>query len=969
MPIPSLKTRSYGYLTGTSSYAHNSRGVENEPPRRKNPKNKGLLSKKNIFLALFSLLVLSFVGGTILVAWASKDLPDPDRLTDREVAQSTKIYDRTGTHLLYEVFAEQKRTIVELNDIPKDLINGLIATEDKKFYEHNGIRPLSIIKAQIQGLFSSQRTRGASTITQQLVKNAILTNERSYVRKIKEAILAIRIEQKYTKDQILKIYFNEIPYGSTNYGVESAAQSYFGKDVKDLTLSESAALAGMPQSPSKFLNDPEAFKERRNLVLSEMFKDGYITKEQKDSAQAEELGIRKQKSNFEAPHFVMYVKQQLEDKYGAALVEKGGLKVITTLDWDKQQIADRVITGDDGKKILESADANNAALVALDPKTGQVLAMVGSRDFNDDSIDGQFNVAVQGKRQPGSSFKPIIYTAAFEKGYTPDTILYDVLTNFNTGEGKPYIPTNYTLKEYGPLTMRQALDGSLNIPAVKTLYLVGGAKTGIDFAKRLGYTTLDNPETESCGLALVLGCGGVSVLEHTNAFATFANNGVYNAPVSILKVEDNTGKVLEEWKKENGKAAIKPELAATISNVLSDDNARSFIFGAGGVLTLPGRPVAAKTGTTNLYKDAWTVGYTPGLAAGVWTGNTIPTSMKSGSSGSMLAAKLWNSFMRDAVKGMPVEQFPAPPPNTAEKPVLRGSSGGTITVQVNKITGKLVSSSTPQELIEERTFIQPHEILHYVNKDDPRGPAPENPSSDPQYIGWEKGIQDWIVRKETAEPEWIPNFGEPPTEYDSAYSLELIPTLEVLSPKPGTTLSSRTITTNISVSAPRGVSEVSYTIDGTFVASEKSLPFNLNYTGETLEPGNHTLTITVMDDIGNRVEKNIPFSLDVPPLSPGVRFNDRSYTTPKNNFPLGILLSYRRVDEIKKVSISVQASSGGDKKLVTTITDLTNATYFNNMLSVVWTEAPMPGKYVLFAEVELKNGLTNVSDQIPIEIK
>lgn len=964
MPIPSLKTRSYGYLTGRGAsrkyFNNDSRGGNN---RKKNH----IFSKKNIFLALFTLCVFGFLGTTILVAWASKDLPDPNRLTDREIAESTKIYDRSGTHLLYEIFADEKRTLVELDDIPKDLINGLIATEDKTFYEHKGIRPLSILKAQIQGLLSKERTRGASTITQQLVKNAILTDERSYVRKIKEAILSIRLEQKYSKEQILQIYFNEIPYGSTNYGIQSAAQSYFGKDAKDLTLAESAALAGMPQSPSRFLNNTEAFKERRNLVLQEMFKDGHITEDQKNAAQAEELSIKTTKSNFEAPHFVMYVKQLLVDKYGEALVDKGGLKVVTTLDWEKQKIAEEVISGEDGLETLKNADADNASLIAMDPKTGQVLVMIGSKDFNDKEIDGQFNVATLGKRQPGSSFKPIIYTAAFEKGYTPDTILYDVLTNFNPGGSKPYIPTNYTLKEYGPLTMRQALAGSLNIPAVKTLYLVGGAKNGIDFAKRLGYTTLDS--TEDCGLALVLGCGGVSVLEHTNAYATLANGGSYYNPVSILKVEDSTGKVLEEWKKEKGVEAVKPEIAATINSVLSDDSARSFIFGAGGVLTLPGRPVAAKTGTTNNYIDAWTVGYTPNLAVGIWTGNTDNTSMKSGSSGSMLAARLWSQFMRAAVKGMPVEQFPPAPQNTAEKPVLRGGNGGGVTLKVNRITGKLVSSSTPENLIEERTFMQPHEILHYVDKFNPRGPVPQNPENDPQYYSWEKGIQEWIARKQTEDPSWSPNFGEPPTEYDDAYSLELIPTLEVMYPKPGTIINSRSFSTNIIVSAPRGVSEVTYKINNEVIAVEKSLPFNISYTATNLEPGNHTLTISVTDDIGNRIEENIPFTLEVEPLAPGVNFVERTISVSKNGFPVGILLSHRKLDDLKKITVFYQSNENNERKNIIEITDFENTTFFNNKISIVWYEAPPSGNYRLTAEITSRNDITTISDEIRVQIK
>ncbi len=959
MPIPQLRRRSYGYEDETP---------KQYPPQKrrfKNPKKRNFSLKKTILFGLFILGVVGFLGGTILVAWASKDLPDPDRLTDREVAQSTKIFDRTGKELLYEIFADEKRTIVELDSIPKDLINGLIATEDKTFYEHKGIRPLSILRAYATGLLTSKRVSGASTITQQLVKNAILTGERSLTRKIKEAILSIRLEQKYSKDQILKIYFNEIPYGSTNYGVQSAAESYFDKDVKDLTLAESAALAGMPKAPSTYLNNTEAFKQRRNLVLRRMYEEGYITEEQKNTAQAEELVIKTKYNETlkKAPHFVLYVRELLVNKYGEALVEKGGLKVITTLDWGKQQIANEVISGEEGKKVLKAADANNASLVAIDPKSGQVLSMVGSRDFFDDSIGGQFNVATLGKLQPGSSFKPIIYAAAFEKGYTPDTILYDTLTNFAVS-GAPRIIKNYDLKEHGPLTMRQALAGSLNIPAVKTFYLVG-EKRGVDFAERLGYTTLKD---QDCGLVLVLGCGAVKLLEHTNAFAAFANNGVQFPSVSILKVEDNTGKVLWEWKKEKGTEVIKPDIAATISNVLSDDAARAFIFGAGGVLTLPGRPLAAKTGTTSFYKDAWTVGYTPSLAVGMWAGNSSGTPMKSGSTGSMLAARLWNQFMKQALKDTPVEKFPPLPPNTAEKPVLKGSSGGSITLKVNKITGKRVSSSTPEALIEERTYIQPHEILHYVDKDNPRGPVPEHPENDPQYSGWEKGLQEWIGRRVETDPTWNPNFEEPPTEYDDAYSLELIPSLQVFSPQKGSTLTSRQITTSISVSAPRGVSRVSYKLDGTYIGVERQHPFNLSYNAENLDAGEHVLTIIVEDDIGNRIEEIIPFRLEVESRPPGVSFSERSYSLTHDSFPFALSLFPRKIENLTSVRIYVRPINGGTKEQIAVISDF-NTSILNNQLTTQWSQAPLSGNYVLGAEVTDKNGNTSVSDEIPVEIK
>ena len=472
-----------------------------------------------------------------------------------------------------------------------------------------------------------------------------------------------------------------------------------------------------------------------------------------------------------APHFVLYVKGQLVEKYGEQTVDTGGLRVITTLDFEKQQAAEKAVK--DAEKKLDESQANNAALVALDPKTGQILAMVGSRDFSNKEIDGQFNIATQAKRQPGSSFKPIVYAAAFEKGYTPDTVLFDVSTNFAVS-GKEYRPQDYDMKERGPVIMRQALQGSLNIPSVQTLYLVG-AKKGVEFAERLGYTTLSEGEF---GLSLVLGGGEVKLLEHTNAYGVFANNGVYNEPASILKVEDKDGETLDKWKVKKDKAVLDQKITATISGVLSDDAARAYVFGAGGVLTLPGRPVASKTGTTNNYRDAWTVGYTPGLVAGVWVGNTNNKEMKKGDGGSKLAAPIWKSFMTEALKNAPVEYFPAAPANDANKPILRGSTGGGVTLMIDKMTNKIATSSTPPEYVEQRTYAPAHSILHYVNKDDPAGPAPENPSDDPQYQIWEDAIQTWVKMMKEKDPNWHIEFSEPPTEYDDFTSLELLPTLE-----------------------------------------------------------------------------------------------------------------------------------------------------------------------------------------------
>src|SRR3989339_1798172 len=935
MTIPQIKKRSYGYVSNQK--------------KKNNKKEDSDLKKKIkkilIYTFLF-LIVFGFLFVTILTAWISKDLPDPDKLTDRTVAQSTKIYDKTGTHLLYEIFADEKRTIVELDQIPKNLINGLVATEDTKFYEHKGIRPFSILRSIIMGVFTKQRIgSGASTLTQQLVKNAILTNEHSILRKLKEAVMTIRLEQKYTKDQILKIYFNEIPYGSTNYGVESAAQSYFGKDVNELNLAESATLAGLPKAPSTYLNNHEALKNRRDFVLKRMFEEGYITEEEKNKAQDEELKIKKTFNHMEAPHFVSYVQKQLAAKYGEITVDTAGLKVITTLDWEKQQIAQKIMD-EEADAVLNDAGADNISLVAIDPKTGQVLAMIGSRNFYDNEIDGQFNVATDGERQPGSSFKPIVYAAAFEKGYTADTILFDTVTNFAVS-GKPYIPKNYDLKERGPLTIRQALQGSLNIPAVKTLYLVG-EKNAIDFSKRMGYTTLGEGDF---GLSLVLGGGEVKLIEHTNAFAIFANKGYKNEITSILKVEDSSGKILDEWKNKKGEKIIDEKVSSIVSNILSDDASRAYMFGAGGVLTLPGRPVAAKTGTTNNYVDAWTIGYTPSLVTGVWAGNTNNSPMKQGYGGSRVAGEIWNEYMRLALANSPIENFPLPPPNTAEKPVLRGSTGGSVTLLVDKVTGKIATSSTPEKYIETRTYVPAHCILHYVKKDDPLGPIPEHPEDDPQYLIWEAAIQDWANRQKAKDPNWSIIFSDPPSDFDDSHSLELIPTLEIVFPKENEIFTTRQIDTDIRVSAPRGINKVSYEIDNLPAGIIKEHPFNLNKYIKWLENGTHILRVIPEDDVGNLIEKEVLFKLQAETELPGVSWSKDEQTT--SSFPTTLFLNPFRLSEIKEIKIYLYQNN--EKNLYISITDFANLIDFK--IPVKINSLP-PGDWKLEAEA------ISITDQI-----
>lgn len=891
---------------------------------------------KPLIIAGVAFVILCFIGGTVAVALISRELPDPQKLSERQVAQSTKIYDRTGEHLLYEVYQDQKRTMVELDKINPLAIKATIAVEDKNFYTHNGVRLVSIIRAGFNNLIGRKTgSGGASTLTQQLIKNTIVGDSHSIFRKIKEAILALRLEKKYSKDEIMKMYLNEIPYGSTNYGIEAASQSYFRKKASDISLAECATLAALLKQPTKYLNDTTLLKERRDVVLRLMAEQGYITDEEKTKAQEEALKIIRNAGIMDAPHFVLYVKQLLAEQFGEKMVDQSGLKVITTLDYDKQKIAEAAIK-ELGDQFSKEANANNAALVAISPKNGDILAMVGSRDFFNEEIDGQFNVAVLGKRQPGSSFKPFVYTAAFEKGYTPETVLYDVSTNFDMRTGGDYTPKNYDNKDHGLVTIRKALQGSLNIPAVKTLYLVG-EKYMSDFAERFGYTTLKDG---NFGLSLVLGGAEVNLLEHTNGYATLADNGRYHPPVAILKVIDDKGSEIFVQKETEGTEAIKPELAALTTSVLTDDAARAFTFGRGSTLTLPDRAVAAKTGTTNNYKDAWTLGYVPSLAVGVWVGNTMPSPMKGG--GNTLAGKIWNRFMKLSLASTSPETFPTPPENDATKAVLRGGDG-VIKIKVNRSNGKLATSSTPEALITEKEFLPPHDILYYVNKDDPRGPMPTNPADDPQYENWETALQAWAAR-ETAAGRLV-SFSEPPSELDDFQSNpELIPSLNITYPDASTTLTSRQLRVEVEASAPRGISEVVFKIDGNTVGVSRAMPFALDYYFKNAAKGVHTITVVASDDQGNSALKEISIDLQAELDPPDFNWFDASPVTIRGeDFPRSVSVAPFRWNDIKDIKVTL--TGNGQNKLIYTF-DHTDQLLMDK-LNFTWKNSPGVGSYTL----------------------
>ncbi|HHE65750.1 MAG TPA: penicillin-binding protein, partial [Bacteroidetes bacterium] len=690
------------------------------------------------------LLAGIFLFGIFIIgafAWYSRDLPDPYKIMDRTVALSTKIYDRTGEVLLYEVHGPEKRTLISLDELPDYVKESTIAIEDKNFYEHGGISIRGIIRGQIITRLRGKRTQGGSTLTQQFVKNAILTNERKISRKIKEWILSYRIEQKFSKDEILQLYLNEIPYGSSAYGVEAAALYYFNKVAKELTLAEAAVLAALPQAPSYYSpygNNKDELINRQHTVLNLMVDQGYIIEEEAEAAKQQELVFKKRAENIKAPHFVMYVKELLEQQYGTTIIEQGGWKIITSLDWGKQQKAEEIIN-EIAETNLERYEASNAALVALDVETSEILSMVGSKDYFNDEIDGQVNVAIS-ERQPGSSLKPLVYLTAFSKGYRPNTVIFDLVTNF-AAAGDDYTPHNYDLEERGPVTMRQALAGSLNIPAVKTLYLAGVYNV-LDMAESFGYTTLD--ERDRYGLSLVLGGGEVKLLEHVNTYAGFAREGVYKDSVAILKIEDSEGKIIEEIDENKGRRVIDKKFVRTLNNVLSDNEARSYVFGEFNNLTLPDRPVAAKTGTTNDYRDAWTIGFTPNIAVGVWVGNNDNAAMKEGASGSSVAAPIWNRFMREVTSDLPIKFFKAEELGDCDKPMVCGGFAEENIVLIDKASGKLATEYTPYTQIEERKYLEVHNILHYVNTNDPLGDPLSDPNKDSQYSLWEEAVFKWV---------------------------------------------------------------------------------------------------------------------------------------------------------------------------------------------------------------------------------
>jgi len=828
-------------------------------------------AKNNFWLIVFKIILVLILLGSILVlgvfAYIAKDLPNPGNLTNRVIIESTKIYDRTGDHLLYDVHGEEKRTVITFSEMPDVVKYATISLEDQDFYTHHGIKITSILRSILKDIITLDKSQGGSTITQQFVKNSLLTNEKTLIRKVKEVILSLEMETKFSKDEILAMYLNEIPYGSNAYGIEAASQTFFGKSAKELTLDEAALIAALPQATayySPYGSHKDALIGRKGFALKKMKDLGYITEEQaNDAIQTNTLDkLQTQKNIIAAPHFVMYIKDYLQQKYGDLAVEQSGYKVITTLDWDKQQIAEEAIRENAEKN--KKWKAANAALVAEDPHTGQILAMVGSKDYfapseptgctsgKNCTFEPNFNVAIA-ERQPGSSFKPYVYLAAFTKGYLPETMLYDTKTQFETAEGKSYEPNNYDGKFHGPLPMMKALGGSLNVPAVKTLYLVS-VKDAIKLAKDLGISGLNDPS--KLGLSLVLGGGEVKLVDHVNAYSTLATGGIRHTQTAILRIEDAKGTIIEEFKPDAGERVVDEKYVAMLDSILSNNENRAWVFGDKSPLQFDNRSVVAKTGTTNEFRDGWTIGYTPSLTVAVWAGNNDNSPMVTGADGVNVAAPIWRSFLDKVLINYPLENFPKYNPEDeigegegeTNKPMLAGKLEQEKDLKVCSIPGTkgaycLANKYCPNSERDKKDFTSPHDILFYIDRSDPRGPIPENPENDSQYKNWEESVKAYYKKEKGAISD------APPTDEckESDFKKYQI-TITLTTPS---SINTHSLTLSSNVNAPYGITQITYFVDGFPIGSNNGA-FSEEYT-IPVEKNNSTLTLRVeaVDNNGN----------------------------------------------------------------------------------------------------------------------
>ena len=826
------------------------------------------------FLSKLSTGMLVIVVGFLLLLFGSiiffaTQIPSPQELTNRDIAEATKIFDKNG-ELLYDIYSDENRTPVKLADIPEVVKQATIAIEDKDFYKHSGFSIMGITRSVFE-LIVHRRVEGGSTLTQQLIKNALLTDERTLTRKLKEFILAIQVEGAYDKNTILEMYLNEIPYGGTAYGIESAANLYFGKSAHDLNLAEASLLAGLPQRPSVYSpygSRPELAKVRQKEVLRRMVDDGYITQAQAKEAENEELTYRTSKSEqgFKAPHFVLYVKEKLIEQFGDKMVEQGGLRVTTTLDYELQKKAEEIV-----KKEIESlasAKVGNGAAVVLEAKTGQILSMVGSKDYFGDSLpegckegleckfEPNVNVTLR-PRQPGSATKPVAYAKALEKGYTASQVYMDVRTEFPGGDQPNYVPVNYDGQYHGPVQMRYALGNSYNIVAVKNLALTG-VKDVMELGYRMGLTTWEPSEENisNVGLSLVLGGRETRLLDLTSAYAVFANKGAQLDPVSILKVTNSKGKTLFEYRQPEGRKVLDPGIAYIISDILSDNGARTAAFGSNSVLNIPGKAVAVKTGTTDKKESNLAVGYTPSVVVGVWVGNNDNSVMSSTiASGVTGASPIWNKIMKAVLQDKQNEPFEKPS-NVVQAEVdglMTGRThGGSPTRKEYFIAGTEPKGESGVYQRRKVCKANPHRLAN-DNEDNEEKDVIVLQENDPTGANkWQAGIDAWVLT--SADPRFVGATvgcaGVP------GFTAGTGGVIEIVNVGNGANVP-RVFDVLAKANSPAGVKKITWSIDSAQKSTQTSEPFALHVEFPQGDKGSHTITVTLEDNNGGMFSHSI----------------------------------------------------------------------------------------------------------------
>jgi membrane peptidoglycan carboxypeptidase len=835
------------------------------------------------YLATFALvcMLMGLFGVIAVFAYFSRQLPNPNVLQERSDELSTRYYDRND-QLIFEQFGEKNRTLIKISEINQDVVKATLAAEDAEFYQHKGFSFRGIARA-VKNTLTGEGLQGGSTLTQQVIKNTLLSQERTATRKIKELILSLQLENRYTKEEIIQLYLNETPYGGQNYGIYSAAKAYFNKDPKNLTLSESAYLAGLPQRPSyysQFGTNPESGIERRNYVLSLMRERGwagpdgkryFINQEDYEKARNEELSFDTAKIPLLAPHFVFYTKQYLSDILTPELVENGGLRIKTSLDQNIHKLAEETIYNE-----VEASKASlnfwNGAMVVIDPKTGQILTMIGSKGYNLEAepsgctsgivgengckFDPYVNVATS-LRQPGSAIKPITYATMLSKGYSAAFPFLDVQTKFDgSAPGVPYVPVNYDGQYRGPMSLRKSLANSLNIPAVKALKIVG-IDSMINQAEKMGITSFT--DRQRYGLAITLGGVEARLLDLTGAYSVFAAKGEFRRPTPIIEVSNSRGDVIYR-PTEPVTRALDEGVAFIISDILSDDGARADLFGTGSLLSIPGHQVAVKTGTTDEKRDNYAIGFTPSVVAGVWVGNSNNDAMNpyvaSGISG---ASPIWNTFMKTYLKDKTAEKFEAP------KNVKK--------INVDRLTGMLPyeGNDTRSEWFMENSlptarssWYEKLEICKLDGRIANQGCKDAGETEVRDFIRiraerdeWQYSVDEWVKKAKGGDSKYYPPTMTSQLKFDGdkvENKDEVAVGIVDFKDNDKVPLDFRL---KVETSAYNEIDRINFYMDGSKVAEDQSEPFGYTFSLRASQIGKHEFEVSATDKKGNKGKKKI----------------------------------------------------------------------------------------------------------------